>query len=71
MAISEAKRKSNAKWNAANMSTLGCTMLKTEADTFRSYCKERGQTVSETLASYVRSCIGRDDRKTRCADDDL
>ena len=65
MPISEAKRKSNAKWNAENMSTLGCTMLKSEADAFREWCRERGQTVSETLAAYVRSCTGVDNRKTR------
>ena len=65
MPVSEAKKRNNAKWDADNMSTLGCRMLKSEADAFRVYCQERGQTVSETLAAFVRSCIGRDDRKSK------
>ncbi len=65
MAISEAKKRNNAAWDKDNMSTLACKMLKSEAEAFREYCRERGQTVSETLAAYVRSCTGRDDRKSR------
>ena len=65
MPVSEAKKRNNAKWDADNMSTLGCRMLKSEADAFRTYCQERGQTVSETLAAFVRACIGRDDRKSK------
>lgn len=65
MPVSESKRRNNDKWDRENMSTLGCRMLKSEADAFREYCRERGQTVSETLAAFVRSCTGRDDRKSR------
>jgi hypothetical protein len=65
MPVRESKRRNNDKWDKENMSSLGCKILKSEADSFREYCRERGQTVSETLAGFVRSCIGRDDRKSR------
>lgn len=42
MAVSEAKRATNDRWDAANMVTLGCRMRRTLADEFREACREAG-----------------------------
>ena len=57
MAVSEAKKKSNAKWDAANMATLGVKVRKELADQFRAYCAVKGVTVNTELREYVQSCV--------------
>lgn len=58
MAVSEAKKKANAKWDSENMATLACKVKKTQAEAFKSYCMERGQTSNTVLKDYVLDCIG-------------
>lgn len=58
MAVSEAKKKANAKWDAENMATLACKVKRTQAAAFKSYCTERGQTSNTALKNYVLVCIG-------------
>lgn len=63
MAISEAKKKANAKWDSENMSTLSCKVKKTQAEKFKGYCGECGKTSNAILREYVLSCIGEDERE--------
>lgn len=51
MAISESRRRANKKWDAANMTTLGCRMRKTDAQIFKSACKDSGTTVNAVFAA--------------------
>lgn len=57
MAVSEARKKANAKWDAANMATLAVRVKKDMADQFRAYCAAKGVTVNTELRDYVQSCI--------------
>lgn len=57
MAISDAKKKSNAKWDKENMATLGCKVKKAQAERFKQYAAENGTTSNTLLKEYVLSCI--------------
>ncbi len=57
MALSDARKKANAKWDSANMSTLGCKVKKTQAERFKKYCESIGKTSNTVLREYVLSCI--------------
>lgn len=57
MALTEAKRKANAKWDSENMATLACKVKKTQADAFKTFCAEHGKTSNTVLKDYVLSCI--------------
>ena len=67
LAVSEAKKKANAKWDAENMATLACKVKRTQAAAFKAYCTERGQTSNTALKDYVLSCIGEQDPPQRDA----
>ena len=58
MAISEAKKKANAKWDSENMATIGVRLKKEQAESFKAYCAERGKTANAALREYVLDCIG-------------
>jgi NRPS condensation-like uncharacterized protein len=60
MAVSRAKRASNNKWDAEHMSVLSVKVKAEEAEAFRVYAKERGQTVNGLLAGYLRRCLAED-----------
>ena len=57
MAVSEAKKKANAKWDSENMATLACKVKRAQAEA----CAERGQTSNTVLKDYVLDCIGEQD----------
>lgn len=57
MAISEAKKKANQKWDSANMSTMACKVKREQAEQFRAYCTNKGETVNAVLQGFVSSCI--------------
>lgn len=63
MAISEKKKASNAKWDSANMATLGCRVKKSQAEAFKAYCKGTGKTSNTVLKDYVLDCIGEQDEQ--------
>ncbi len=43
MAVSEAHKRGNRKWDKENMTTLGCKVKKEEATAFKEYAKEQGK----------------------------
>lgn len=51
MAVSESRRRANNKWDAANMTTLGCRMRKTDAEIFKAACKDSGTTVNAVFTA--------------------
>ena len=42
--VTEAKKRSNAKWDKENMTMLGCKVSKTKADELKAACKLSGTT---------------------------
>lgn len=58
MAVSDAKKKANAKWDSENMATLACKTKKEQAEKFKSYCTAIGKTSNAVLRDYVLGCIG-------------
>jgi hypothetical protein len=42
MAITEAHKRGNQKWDAANMTVLGCKVRKDKAEIFKAACKAAG-----------------------------
>lgn len=57
MAVTESRKKANAKWDAENMTTLGCRVKKDQAEKFKAYCAEIGKTSNAVLRDYVLDCI--------------
>lgn len=57
MAVPESRKKANAKWDAENMTTLGCRVKKDQAERFKTYCKGKGKTSNTVLKEFVLDCI--------------
>ena len=57
MPLSAAKKRSNAKWDAANMTTVGVKMRRTEADAFAAVTKANGTTRNAVLLAAAREYI--------------
>lgn len=57
MAVPESRKKANAKWDAENMTTLGCRVKKDQAEKFKAYCADKGKTSNAVLREYVLDCI--------------
>ena len=57
VAVTESRKKANAKWDAENMTTLGCRVKKDQAEKFKVYCAEVGKTSNAVLRDYVLDCI--------------
>lgn len=49
MAVSEARKKANAKWDSQNMTILGCRVRKDYAARFREACAAAGTTPNAVL----------------------
>lgn len=58
MAVSDAKKKANAKWDSENMATLACKVKKDHADKFKAYCAGVGKTSNAILRDFVLESIG-------------
>lgn len=59
MPKTDAMRRAQNKWDAANRATLGVRVSKDEAERFRAICEASGQTVNAALVEYVRACLDR------------
>ena len=57
MAVTESRKKANAKWDAENMTTLGCRVKKDQAEKFKTCCAEIGKTSNAVLRDSVLDCI--------------
>lgn len=60
MAISDAKKRADAKWHKANTKNLSCNVSLDEHAAFKRYAEQQGKTISAVLLEYVRSCIAED-----------
>lgn len=68
MAISEAKKRANNKWDASNMIVLGCKVRRTKADAFKALCKEMGTTPSAVFMAALDAFMLEHGRDTSCHD---
>lgn len=55
MALTEARKRANAKWDKANMASLSCRVKMDTANAFRELCEQRGTTVSMALSTFIKS----------------
>lgn len=62
MALSESRKRANAKWDGENMATLGCKVKKDQAEAFKAYCADQGKTANNVLKEYVLDCIGENEK---------
>lgn len=63
MPLSEARRKANNKWNAANTTVLGCKVRKDYAERVRACCEANGDTVNAVLRSALDDYLERHERQ--------
>lgn len=57
MAVSEAHKRANMKWDKKNMMTLGVRLKKKEALAFKEYAAEQGKTANAVLKEFVFKCL--------------
>lgn len=57
MAVSEAHKRANMKWDKKNMMTLGVRLKKKEALAFKEYAAGQGKTANAVLKEYVFKCL--------------
>ena len=60
MTISKAKREANNKWDAANMTVLGCKVRKDKADQFKAACAAAGTSVNAVFLAAMDEFMERD-----------
>lgn len=53
MPLTDAKRRANNKWDAANMTVLGCKIRKDKAEAFRAACKAAGTTPNAVFKEAI------------------
>ena len=57
MPLTDAKRRANTKWDAANMTVLGCKVRKEKAEEFKAQCRAAGITPNalfiETMERFM------------------
>jgi len=53
MPLTEAKRRANNKYIAANMTVLGCKVRKDKAEIFKAACKEQGTTPNAVFTAAM------------------
>jgi hypothetical protein len=57
MALSEAKKKANKKWNDANYKQVKLSMPNAEAEALESYCKERNISKAGFIRDLIKKAI--------------
>lgn len=51
------KRQANNRWDKQNMITLGCKVMRKDAEAFKAYASSQGKTANTVLKEYVLKCI--------------
>ena len=57
--VSDARKAANRKWDAANMTQLGCKLRRNKADAFKAACAEDGTTVNAVLLQAITDYMTR------------
>lgn len=60
MGLSESKRRANNKWDAANMTVLGCKVRRDRAEQFKAACKKNGTSPNAiflaAMEKFMKEC---------------
>lgn len=66
MSVSEAKRRANNKWDAANMCHIACKMRRDVADEFRTLAERNGTNPNALIREWIMEYIQqhRDEEKS-------
>lgn len=60
MPISEAKKRNNAKWDAANLDRLSLALPAGSRDAIKAHAAQRGESVNAFIGRAIRETIQRD-----------
>ena len=60
MPISEAKKRNNAKWDAANLDRLSLALPAGSRDAIKAHASQRGESVNAFIGRAIREQIQRD-----------
>jgi hypothetical protein len=60
MAVSESKKRSNAKWDKENMGTVACRLKKAEVEAFRKRAASEGKAANAVLKEFVLQYIAKE-----------
>lgn len=60
MAISEAHKRANQRWDRKNMLTVGVRLKRSEAEEFKRFAASQGRTANAILKEYVYNCLGKE-----------
>ena len=60
MPISEAKKRNNAKWDAANLDRLSLALPAGSRDAIKAHASHRGESVNAFIGRAIREQIQRD-----------
>lgn len=61
MALSEARKRANAKWDAANTKVISCKARADLVETFKALCRENGETPNAVLTGAMEAYIAKYD----------
>lgn len=61
--VSESQKKARDKWDAENMTTIGCKLKKEYADAFKAYAASQGTTVSKLIKEFALDTIREKEEK--------
>ena len=61
--VSDIQKRARNKWDANNMTVLGCKVKREKAEAFRVLCKEVGTTPNAVFISAIDDFIGKHHRK--------
>ena len=62
--VTRAKRAYNNKWDAANMTVLGCKVKRDEADAFREACRLVGTSPNAVFKAAIDEFMRENQQKT-------
>ena len=62
--VTRAKRATNNKWDAANMTVLGCKVKRDEADAFREACRMAGTSPNAVFKAAIDEFMRENQQKT-------
>ena len=62
--VTRAKRATNNKWDAANMTVLGCKVKRDEADAFREACRMAGTSPNAIFKAAIDEFMRENQQKT-------
>ena len=68
MAISEARKRANNKWTAANMAVLGCKVRKDKAEDFKTACKMSGTSPNAVFIAAIDQFMAQRDNTPNFAE---